>query len=84
MKLIHTLLALSIAGLLMAGCQKKDESAPADMAAPEAAVPAQSAPAEAAPEPAPTEPGGWVPPADSAAPAAPAEEAPAAPAEEAK
>lgn len=79
--LIQTLLALSIAGVLFAGCQKQE-----DATAPEAAAPEQSAPAEAAPEPAPAEPGGWVPPADSAAPAAPAEgeAAPAAPAEEAK
>lgn len=66
--LIQTLLALSIAGVVLAGCQKQDD-APVDAPAPEAAAPEQSAPAEAAPEPAPAEPGGWVPPADSAAPA---------------
>lgn len=83
MKLIQTLLALSIAGLVLAGCNKNEE-APADgAAAPEAVTPApEAAPAAPAPEAAPAEPGGWVPPADSAAPAAPAEEA--APAESAQ
>jgi hypothetical protein len=84
--LIQTLIALSIAGLLLGGCQKKEE-APADAPAADTAAPAGNAtPAEPAPEPTPAEPGGWVPPADQAAPAAPADgaAAPAAPAEEAK
>lgn len=86
--LIQTLIALSIAAMLLGGCQKSEEApadAPAMDAAPATGEQGTTAPAEPAPEAAPAEPGGWVPPAEEAAPAAPAEgAAPAAPAEEAK
>ena len=70
--LFHVLIASSLGLALLAGCETKEEAAPAEPAAPVAAAPA------AAPAPAPVkeEPGGWVPPPADAAPAAPA--APAA------
>jgi len=68
--LFHVLIASSLGLALLAGCEKKEEAAPAEPAAPVAAAPA------AAPAPVKEEPGGWVPPPADAAPAAPA--APAA------
>lgn len=69
--LIQTLIALSIAAMLLGGCQKNEE-APADAPAMDAA-PAMGDQDTTAAEPAPAEPGaepgGWVPPAEEAAPA---------------
>lgn len=79
--LIPTLIAILMAGAILGGCHKKEEAAtegtpPPISEAPAPAAPEKSnaAPAAAAPEPAPAEPGGWVPPAESAAPAAPADQ----------
>jgi hypothetical protein len=67
--LIQKLLALTFAAMLLAACGKQEE------AATEAAPAEESSMAESAPmaEPAQGEPGGWVPPAEEAAPAAEAQ-----------
>jgi|SwirhisoilCB3_FD_contig_31_8307731_length_285_multi_4_in_0_out_0_1 PBP1b-binding outer membrane lipoprotein LpoB len=75
MKFFHALIALLFTAALLAGCNKTEESAPADSAqtapaapaadaapAGDAAAPAADAAAPA--EPPKEEPGGWVPPAE--------------------
>lgn len=93
--LLRAMLVLSVTGLVMVGCGKKEEAAPVEAAPAEMAAPAaEAAPAPAA-EAAPASGGGYEPTAeeripgitlDAAAPAAEAAPAPAeaAPAEAAK
>lgn len=93
--LLRAMLVLSVAGLFMVGCGKKEEAAPVEAAPAEMAAPAPAA--EVAPAPAadaaPASGGGYEPTAeervpgitsDAAAPAVEAAPAEAAPAEAAK
>ncbi len=82
--LLRSMLVLGVTSLLVVGCGKKEEAAPAEAAPAPVAAPVEAAPAPAA------EPGGYVPTAEErvpgitldatapAAEAAPAEAAPAA------
>lgn len=87
--LLRSMLVLSVAGLFMVGCGKKEEAAPAPAPAPVAAPAAAEAPAAPVEkasgggyEPTPEErvPGITIDAAAPAAEAAPAEAAPAEPA----
>jgi len=60
--LLRSLLVLGVAGLLVAGCGKKEEAAPVE------AAPAPAAAVEAAPAPAAAEPGGYEPTAEERVP----------------
>jgi len=62
--LLRSLLVLGVAGVLVAGCGKKEEAVPAETAPAPAAAPA----AAAAPAPAAAEPGGYVPTAEERVP----------------
>jgi len=60
--LLRSLLVLGVAGLLVVGCGKKEEAAPAE------AAPAPAAAVESAPAPAAAEPGGYEPTAEERVP----------------